>query len=221
MRRVGAIGGLGMACVCGLLWAVGAQTPSDRLVEIVRRSCETTIGRQEVTLFANGTLRLRQRVQAEERFKLAELNPDELRAFINRLSAEDLSEVPEGRPEVQGDLVERCELHLELAERAPRQFYFGRFDTLPLALSRVNRIVDQMVDFVEEKAPVRGLPRDYRARSGDVLERADGKLFEVVGYTSDKRGVELTGVEEPLTIFIATEVLHEQFVSIVERRPWP
>lgn len=221
MRRICAILGSGVVWASWLLLEAGAQAPSSRVIELVRRNCETTIGRQEVTLFANGTLRVRQRVHADEQFRLAELDPHELEAFLNRLSAEDVSEVPRGRPEVQGDLVERCELDLELADRAARQFYFGRFDTLPLALSRINRIVDEMVNLAEERAPVSSLPHDYRPRAGDVLERADGMLFEVVGYTGDKRGVELTGVEEPLTIFIATEALHEQFVAIVERHTWP
>lgn len=215
------IGRLGVLGALMLLPAAGAQTESNRTLELVRRNCETTIGRQEITLFANGTLRIRQRVHEDEQFKLAELNPDELAAFVNRLSAEDLTEVPRGRPEVQGDFVERCELRLEIPDQAPRGFYFGRFDSLPLALSRLNRIVDDMVLLTEQKAPATGLPRDYVPKAGDVLERADGMLFEVVGFTSDKRGVELTGVDEPLTIFIAREALGDNFVSVIEQRQWP
>jgi len=222
MRRCGAtIGWVGVLSALMLLSTAGAQTLSNRTIELVRRNCETTIGRQEVTLFANGTLRIRQRANAKEQFKLAELNPEELEAFVNRLSVEDLSEVPRGRPEVQGDFIERCELHLELADQAPREFHFGRFDSLPLALSRLNRIVDDMALLADSRSPVMGLPRDYVPRAGDVLERADGMLFEVVGYTSDKRGVELTGVNEPLTIFIATEALHDSFVSVVAPHRWP
>jgi hypothetical protein len=65
----------------------------------------------------------------------------------------------------------------------------------------------------------RSLPDGYRPRRGDVLRRVDETLFEVVGFTSDGKGVELQGVDQPLTLYLAPEDLHTLFTALVDRRP--
>lgn len=189
--------------------------------EIVRRDCRTSISRQEVTLFGNGTLRLKTRFEEKDDMHLAEMPPEDVEAFLRRLEAEDLSEVPEGREEILGPLVERCGLFLDLPGREQQRFFFGRYDSLPLGLSRLNSIVDDMFEQARALAPEGGLPRYYIPEPGDILLRVDGQQFRVVALTSDKRGVELSGVDQPLTIFVALEGLRELFISLVERRKFP
>jgi hypothetical protein len=50
-----------------------------------------------------------------------------------------------------------------------------------------------------------------------VLLRKDGRLYEVVGPTSDGMGLELTGVEQPMTVYVLAEAIREEFVMLVER----
>lgn len=204
------------------LAATTAVAENTRSHEIVRRDCRNSAGHAEVTLFENGTLRLRQSQKGEKgRFELAELGPDERDGFVNRLRDEDLSEVASGgRSELGGDLVEECEISLALERGEAVVYRFGRFDSLPLGLSRLNGIVDDMLQYIEDHAPQIGLPPGYEPKRGDILARNDGVLFEVIGLTSDKRGIELIGVEQPLTIFIARESLREVFSSLEERRRW-
>ena len=189
--------------------------------EIVRRDCRTSISREEVTLFGNGTLRLKSRIEERDEMHLAEMPPEDVEAFVRRLEAEDLSEVPEGRDEVLGRFVERCGLFVDLPGRDPQRFFFGKFDSMPLGLSRLNSIVDDMFEQAQALAPEGGLPRYYLPEPGDILLRVDGQLFRVVAMTSDKKGVELSGVDQPLTIFVALEGLRDQFTSLVERRKFP
>lgn len=203
------------------LIAAENEPKSLRSWEIVRRDCRTSISRQEVTLFGNGTLRLKTRDEEKDEMQLAELPPEDVDAFVRRLEAEDLSEVAEGREETLGPLIERCGLFLDLPGRDLQRFFFGRFDTLPLGLSRLDSIVDEMFEQTRVLAPEGGLPRYYIPEPGDLLLRVDGQEFRVVALTSDKRGVELSGVDQPLTIFVALEALREQFVALVERRKFP
>lgn len=204
-----------------VVWSLPAQPKSFRSTEIVRRECKTSFGEHEVTLFANGTLRLRQTESGEDSMKLAELSPDEVRAFDNRLRDEDLSEVePGSRTGMTGDLVEICEIHLGLDDEVAT-YGFGRFDSLPLSLSRLNIVIDDMLLLIQQRAPTFGLPPSYSPRRGDILVRGDGALFHVVGLTSNKKGVELRGVDEPLTLFVALESLHESFISVKEISEWP
>lgn len=194
---------------------------SARSWEVVRRDCSTSYNREEITLFGNGTVRLRLQQDDKDDMRLAELDPDEVQAYIRRLEAEDLSEVPEGRDEVLGSMVERCGLFLDLAERPSRRFFFGKFDSLPLGLSRLNAIVNDLYQEADDLAPEGGLPRNYFPEAGDVLVRPDGQRFRVVALTSDRRGVELSGIDEPLTIFVALDSLRQQFVDLVEQQSFP
>ena len=49
------------------------------------------------------------------------------------------------------------------------------------------------------------------------MRRADGELFEVVGFTSDGRGVELNDINQPVTIYVARADFRSVFVSQEER----
>jgi hypothetical protein len=198
--------------------AATAGAVSDRSTEIVRHSCESELGRREVTLFGNGTIRLRDGVPGQEQMGLAELDPGELEAFVNRLRQEDLSEVGRLPDGVEGTWVEQCALELHLPGEEAKVFRFRRYDSLPLSLSRVLRIVLDLAAEVEHLEGEEQLPVDYKPKPMDILKRRDGQLFRVLGFTSDKRGVELEGIDQPLMIYVHAEEIRREFVAVVERK---
>jgi hypothetical protein len=199
---------------------VVAQGEDPRSIELLRYGCGSKIGRRDLTLFANGTLRLREAEEGKEpRMRLAELGRGELAAYLVRLAEEDLTEVDVRGPEASGDWVEICSLDLKLEDRPGRSLRFGRMDSLPLALGRLLSVVDDLLLEVERLAPRSRLPAGYEARAGDRLRRFDGVLFEVVAYTGDGGGLELEGVDEPLVVFIPVAALRDEFEELVGRRP--
>lgn len=182
-------------------------------------NCKSEINQRRVSLFASGTLRLRTEGIEETRVRLAELAPHELSGFLHRLAAEDLSETDAETWSPGGAWIERCRLEMTLPGRPAESFGVDRFGSVSLGLSRVLAIVKELDRLVEERSPPsRHLSAEYRPRSGDVLERADGAKFRVVGYTMDKLGVELVGVDLPLTVFIHFDDVRKQFVALVSRR---
>jgi hypothetical protein len=199
---------------------VSAEEVDLRSRELIRRDCRTEYGSQSVILFANGTVRLKETLESEHGLKLAELTPDEVEAFVRRVQDEDLTEVEEASSEVDGDWVEKCELHLRVDEELEEIYRFGRFGSLPLALSRVNTIVEDLIEVAEQRSPAGDLPPGYVPALGDVLIRVDGVRFEIVGFTSDRRGIEMSGVDQPLTIYILKEALGDEFTAVVKRRTW-
>ena len=210
--------------VAGILLATLAVSPAaaaddPRGVELLRHDCASSIGRRDLTLFANGTLRLRESEPGGEmRMRLAELGRAELAAFVARLDGEDLSEVDVRGPEASGDWVVSCELRLALEGRVERRLRFGRMDSLPLPLGRLLSVVDDLLLEVERLAPRSRLPADYEPRAGDRLRRFDGAVYEVVAYTGDGAGLELEGIDEPLIIFIPVAALRDEFEELVRRR---
>ncbi len=214
--------------LCGvlLLAAPGEGQPRDlRSVELFDYDCSSNIGRRQVTLFANGTVRFRLWSGEEEpEMRLEELDPDELAGYVNRLREIDLSESEEQRESLAGEWIQKCELVLDLWEGAPEddrepqpnRFRFGRYDSVSLALSRIIRIVEEISLRAEETATAAEFPSGYEPAPGDVLERRDGVLFEVIALTSDQRGVELWGVDQPLVVYVLREELIGEFVRVVE-----
>ncbi len=203
-----------------------AEAPpiSDRSLVLARLDCRSTLQRRELTLFANGTLRLRAGEPGREGMSLAELGPDELEEALARLGEVDLDETDASSTGPEGDWVDRCTLELALPDRATETREFKRFDSISLALARALDILEGLAAGVEEpRAPAAGggpprLPVDYRPEVGDLLRHADGTLYRVIAFTADGEGVELQGVEQPLTLYVPAGRLAEEMVALVGRR---
>lgn len=204
--------------VACLTW-LGASEPVDpRSKVLVRRDCLGEAGHADVTLFANGTIRLREGEKPEETMRLAELPLDVLRDYVNRLEEIDLSETDAGLPDTELRWIGRCEIEVGSGEGEPKVFQYGRLESTSLALSRVNGIVNELIVEAEERTPKGHLPRDYTPRAGDVLVRMDGSRFKVIAYTSDKKGIELQGIDQPLTIYVHVDDMDEWFIELVSRQ---
>lgn len=187
----------------------------DRSRELFDYRCANDLGVRQVTLFANGTVRLREGLGQHPRMSLGEIGPRELEGYLRRLQAEDLSEVDDRRDSAEGAWIERCSLLVALDGRPVRRLTLSRFDSLPLAVGALVRLADELA---ARTLAVSELQPSYRPRVGDVLRRADGLLFEVAGFTSDGQGLELRGMEQPLTLYLRPGDLQGLFVSLVSRR---
>lgn len=200
--------------------AVVPASADDRSFEVVRYDCTTDTTRREVTLFGNGTIRLRDGQIGNEWMGLTELGPDELQGFLNRLSGEDLSESPNPERGVEGAWIERCELRLHLPGQPLKTYRFGHYDPLALNLSHVVRIAQELAEKVPDLRDTHEgqLPVDYEPEPGDVLKRTeDGARFRVVTLTSDGKGVELRGIDLPLELYVPKDQMRKNFTELVSR----
>lgn len=216
----------GSRLVTGLSWillagpAVGAATADDpRSRVLVVEDCRNELGRREVTLFANGTIRRREGPPGAENLSLAEVGRDEVEAFVRRLSAPDLSETESQARSPDGSWVERCNLELRLPDAPVRNFRYGRYESLSLAQRAVVDVVRDIEATIGPGEREVDLPPGYRPEPGDLLERGDGVRFEVVGPTADGLGVELSSPDQPLTIFVPAADVRLHFVRLL-RRGW-
>ena len=208
-----------LAAVLALSMSEPSPPESAKSQILLRYECRNDLGRREITLFGNGTVRLREGLKQDPVMTLGELNPEELGGFLARLRQEDLSEVPfETDNALDGAWIESCRLELMLPPAPDRTYVFGRYDSLPLGLSRVVRIAEDLAGKVDPRSREEHLPAGYVPRNGDVLRRVDGELFRIVGPTADKLGVELIGVQVPLTLYLPKGQLANEFVELVSRR---
>lgn len=189
----------------------------DRSHELLRLDCFTDHGRRDVTLFGNGTARLRAEGSAGDGMALAELSQREVADYIDLLAAVKLDEVPRQLDGPEGATVERCMLTLQLPGRDRQEFHFRRFDSLPLGLARLLTITATIEERIGPPGSGSHLPPDYEPRPGDVLRRSDGALFRVIDLTVDGEGVELQGIDQPLVIYVSVAGLDEEMIELVER----
>lgn len=195
-----------------------SERSRDRSTVRLRYDCRSEIGRREITLFANGTVRLREGLGREERFDLGELSPDELEGFENRLAEVDLAEDDEGgRAVVDGPWVEQCRLDLLSLADHPVSFSFSKAATRSLSIDKLTRMAEELASHVRPELDGE-LPVGYEPVSGDELVRADGRYFRVVALTIDGKAVELEQIDEPLVIFVPVGELRSLFVR---REPRP
>ncbi len=199
---------------------VAEARESDRAVEVLRYGCANEIGNREVTLFLNGTVRLIDGPPGSELLGLAELSPEELESALYRLRSEDLADARRLMSSgVTGPYIEQCELVLQLPDRKKEELRFGRYDTLPLSLSRIQAVALDLSAKVDDLRGVEELPPGYEPRIGDILKRRDGQKYRIVRFTPMNKGVELQGLDQPLVIFVVREEMFREFVALLSRHP--
>jgi hypothetical protein len=194
-----------------------ARARDPRTVALLREDCRSELSRRELTLFANGTLRLREGDADSPSLVLHELAPARTARFAERLAAMELEETPSPPEAPSGEWTEHCRLELDLPDSPPLRFEYDRYATGSLALDGVRRLIEDLFDELRDAVRSAEIPPTYRPVLGDRLERADGELFEVVAFTLDGKGVELLGVEQPITLFVEREKLREQFLRIAPK----
>ena len=206
-----------------LLCLVPAKAPaqeefrSARIVELLRMSCSNDLGLREITLFGNGTLRLRDGLGQDVKMWLHELEPQQRDAFVNRLLEENWDETEDEYRSIDGDWVENCELALDLPGQGRHSHRFGRYDSLSLTLQRTVAIARELTTFVDQTRRAEGeseIPRDYEPRVGDLLINDRGHRYRLVAFTSEGEGVELQGLDQPLTMYLSFDGLRQEFVQV-------
>ncbi len=200
---------------------VKSDPRSSRIVEHLRLRCDNSLGIREITLFGNGTLRLRDGLRDAVKMWLHELRPSERDAYLARLGEEELRETEPRYHSIEGEWIENCELHLDLPGQLPQTFEFGRYDSLSLALQRTVGIAQELIAVVDQTRRPAGeseIPASYEPRIGDLLTNDRGHRYRLVMFTADGEGAELQGLDQPLTMYLPLSGLREEFVSVEPRR---
>jgi hypothetical protein len=196
--------------------AAAVIPPSSKTSELVDHRCVGEMSEDQMTIFANGTVRLRERVAERESMLLAELERTEIDGFVARLLEVDLAEVESHRSGITGEWISQCGLTLTLPDQPSLFFRYGRFDVLPFGLQSVRAVLGEVETLARTRARHGSLPAGYQPRPGDFVRRTDGEVFEVIGITADGHGVELTGVDQPVTIYVALADFGAVFVAKAE-----
>lgn len=194
--------------------------PRRDIHRVLLYDCESTVGHREVALFDDGTILLREGPPGEEETTLRTLDPDRLEGFLRRLRR---AQRPKRYtdPSVRGlggDWVERCQVEMTLPGEEPVTFFFLRYDSLSLEAGALVRIAEDVLEAVRNAMPETSLPPDYEPWRGDVLERRDGQRFRVVRVTGDGGGLELEGLDQPITLYVPLGAVRQEFTELLARR---
>ncbi len=192
----------------------------DRSTELLHYGCSSALSRRDVTLFANGTVRLRQGPLDAQELYLDELLPEELGSYIAQLRAIQAAAVtsavdlPANAP--SGEWVEGCEIRLALPGAKPATYATSAYEIPLLVVTNLIHVAEDLAEFTRPPELAERLPRGYRPRPGDVLRNAEGGRFRVVDLTSDELGVELEELGSPVMILVPLAELGEIFPVLEE-----
>jgi len=218
-RSVVLAAGLALAFAGGL---AGAQrAPDPRSTILFRQDCGNRLERVELTLFENGTVRLREGAPGSERMSLRELGQGEVEAIRSQLWGVDWEQAGVESESPDGEWSVRCRLEVLAPDLALRAVDFLPLDTANLELDRLRQLAARLIEENREQARASRIPSSYEPRIGDRLERIDGVVFEIEGETSDGGAYELTGVEQPYSIYVPKAEIRERFVRVVSRAESP
>lgn len=198
-----------------------AARADDRSTELFLYRCSNQLGRRDVTLFANGTVRLRQGLWEDQQLYLDELLPEQLSSYIARFrriqkTADALqTQFPGSAP--QGDWVEQCEIRLALPDAPAEEWEFSTYQVTPLVVSNLVQLAEDLASYTKPPAAPDRVPGDYEPRRGDILRAFEGGRFRVLGLTTDRRAVELEGLDSPLRIYVSVDEIGTTFQALDER----
>lgn len=208
-----------LAVLAVVLVAEAAPLAADaRSTEVLRYECSNELGRRDVTLFANGTVRLRQGLWEAQELYLDELLREELASYLSRLGevveSADRRTIDLSARSPAGSWVDACEIRLALPGREPVAYDFSAYEVTPLAVASLIHIAEDLAEFTRPVVGADRLPARYKPRPGDILLSVEGERFRVVDLTTDASGVELEGLDVPLRIFVSLDELGEAFASL-------
>lgn len=206
--------------ICLLLLSAVAGLATDRpeVNRVLLFDCASDIGHRKLAFYDDGTIYLQEGEPGEEETVLHRLDPDRTQSFLARLRQEAKPGTMEpSNPGPEGAWVERCVLQAELAGEPRVRLGFRRYDSLPLSTSRLVAIADDLLAALRDAPPEQALPPEYEPRPGDVLRRKDGLRFQVVRSTGDGRGLELHGIDQPLTVYVPVGAVHLEFTELLAR----
>jgi hypothetical protein len=190
-----------------------------RSLEILDYSCASRNGEQWLTLFGNGTVRLRERSSPDDQWslRLFELSHDEVAGYRARLQEHAHDREFDGNAGgPSGEWVEQCRIAVLLDEGEQLTYRFAPIESLPLGLSPLLAVADELIGRVREGHRSEKFPVGYRPQRGDVLIGHDGARFRIERFTGDGRGLELVALDSPLVLYVSAESVTADFARLDE-----
>lgn len=185
---------------------------------LFRRQCREGEREIEISLFANGTIRVR-RGLGYGSISLGQLSDFQFAHFLRSIAGEteaaysfidfDLSSTGPA-----DSASETCEIAVRLPERREITFVYGEFDAPPLWVSGLAAVGDEL-DSLTQPSRVSEIPIGYLPSPGDFLRRRDGSLFQIVGLTTDGKAVILDSPLQPLREYYPLTDIPKHFVSLI------
>ena len=196
--------------------------PSDpRSIVIFEQQCASDRGSQVVTLFANGTVRLKiiegKEPESVVSLYLLELSPEETEALRGQLrdSLPTDGYLPErDGGDVSGLGVEHCRMTIDTERRRPIQLIYGPLEVPSLRVERWQVFAADLVRRALPKEEPETLDEAYKPRIGDILLDTTGQRYRV-RWISIEGLVELDGIDQPIHMRVALAALGETFVRQV------
>lgn len=192
---------------------ITAQSEAATIRRVLLYDCASEVGHRKLVFYDDGMVLLEEGEPGAEKRRLHRLDADRARGYLNRLGEVEPGVMEPSNAGPGGDWVESCRLRLG----PDREWSFRRYDSLALSVARLRTVAEDLLTEIRGAPREKTLPVDYVPAPGDVLLRRDGLRFRIVRSTGDKTGLELVGLDQPLTVYIPAGGLRTEFVELLRR----
>lgn len=195
---------LTLGLVLGLQSApVTARQPASdpRSVTLFDYQCRSDRNHHRVTLFANGTVRLRERIATDgpETMMLAELSPEQLAGYRRQLRFTDPSDglLPDTPAAgTSGHGVETCDLLVAPPQGKEIRYRIGTLEVSSLRYARWVALAEALADIARPDVELETLDEAYEPALNDVLRDTLGDRYRIIWVSVDG-WIEFTGIDQP------------------------
>lgn len=191
--------------------AIGAVDPESLFpVDFVVLRCLESDGEEwELRVSAGGMARLNG-PKGSSRLPMVDL-PD-LAEAIDSLDDGQLGEADDFVT-TNGDSSVGCQVSISKGEGIHIGASIGSLDSPPRWLQETLEILRE-IRVQLERSLFKKFPKGYIPSVGDILEKDDGRRYEVSGFTSDGTGIVIDSLEEPLRTILSVGDLPRAFVGV-------
>lgn len=191
--------------------------PDPRTVTLFDYHCASDRDLHWVTLFANGTVRLRERIAVDEpeTMALAELAPEQLAGYRRQLRLTDPSDgiLPDDPPVGTTGLgVETCDLLVAPPSGKELRYRFGPLEVSSLRYARWVALAEALAEIARPDPEIEVLDEAYEPAMNDVLRDAAGDRYRIVWVSLDG-WVEFDGIDQPFHLVYHRSQLASRFVA--------
>lgn len=200
--------------------AVGSQLIEGRLpAPLLDYAIVTSKSSQRLTFFEKGLVVLHMKAGDANLRKRMILPEGALTDYLALLPPDKAARINRDEILTNGLSDDRGIIRIYRENGTHEEIVFSNSRVLPATVQQLRSTLDDLVRILAEDRGATNPMSKYVPRIGDKLISEDMKLFEVTALMNEGKLIELTGLQEPIRLFVEKDDIVSYFNAVLGRNP--
>lgn len=174
---------------------------------------------QRLTFFEHGLVVLHMKAGDANLRKRMLLPEGALDEYLRMLTPEDAARMSRSEILTNGLSDDRGIIRVYREDASHEEVVFSNSRVLPVTIQQLRSTLDDLVRILAEDRGATNPLANYTPRIGDKLISEDLKLFEITALPQQGEIIELTGLQEPIRVYVGRDDIPSYFHAILGRNP--